>query len=111
MQVVNFQKVISCHHTLDLREILPSIKHQFTSRAYKSLQTELGLVDMGGPDSSRVPLTSGYPASPVNSPSSDALPSRAADLDINRGGRNVREAGNISGTAQPGQFYLPDIRD
>ena len=102
--VVNCQKaIISCHHILDLRVILPSIerdiKHQSKSRVYKSLQTELGLVDtgpLGDSDSSRVPSAPNCPASPVIHPNSDTFPSKATELDID-GDERMLEKQAISG--------------
>ena len=89
-------------------------RHQSTSRAYKSLQTELGLVDtgpMGVTDCSRVPLTPSGPASSDNSPITDALPSRPAKLDISGGGSDARETGSISSATQQRQLHLPVVCD
>jgi len=89
-------------------------RHQFTSRAHKSLQTELGLVNtrsLGVTNSSRVLFSLSCSASSDNSPITDALPSRPAKLDINRGGNNAREAGNISYATQQRQLFFPIVCD
>ena len=66
---------------------------------------------MGDSDSSGVPFAPSCPASPVFHPISDAFSSRATELDIDGGGRNFGETGNICGTAQQGQLHIPDICD
>jgi len=117
--LVNCQKaIISCHHILDLKGNSALNRegyiHQFKSRAYKSLQTKLGLVNaglLGDSDSSGVPFAPSCPASPVFHPISDAFPSKATELDIDGGGRNAGETGNFCGTAQQGQLHIPDICD
>ena len=112
MHVVNCQKVIiSCHHTLDLKVILPSIERDIDTnlqaRRIKAFKQNWALFT----DSSRVPLTPSGPASSDNSPITDALPSIPAKLDISGGGSDAREIGSISSATQQRQLHLPVVCD